>query len=111
MAISIDGPQDITDLLRGKGSYAKVLESLHTAKQLGYYNIECSATYTKYHEELGYTYDDINKYFNKMGIKATISRVISENRNMKPTYRPTKEEIRNIVVQLSRQKSKLFIMN
>lgn len=103
LAISIDGPQDITDLLRGKGSYAKVLESLHTAKQLGYYNIECSATYTKYHEELGYTYDDINKYFNKMGIKATISRVISENRNMKPTYRPTKEEIRNDIRESARK--------
>ena len=39
LAISIDGPQDITDLLRGKGSYAKVLESLHTAKQLGYLSL------------------------------------------------------------------------
>ncbi len=102
LAISIDGPQDITDFLRGKGSYAKVMQGLETAKRINYNKIECSATYTKCHEELGYTYNDINGFFKSLGVKATISRVLSNDEKLLPVHRLTKEEIKTDIWELAR---------
>lgn len=102
LAISIDGPQDITDFLRGKGSYAKVMQGLETAKRINYNKIECSATYTKCHEELGYTYNDINGFFKSLGVKATISRVLSNDEKLLPVHRLTKEEIKTDIWESAR---------
>lgn len=99
LSISIDGPQSVTDFLRGKGTYNKVIQGLNIAKNIGYRNIECSATYTKYHEDQGYSYQDINDYFNSLGVKATISRVISKNMEIVPTNKPTKEELKRDIYE------------
>lgn len=94
LSISIDGPQDITDFLRGKGTYDRVMLGLDIAKSIGYSNVECSATYTKYHEKFGYTYDGIAKYFEELGVKATISKVISNDMSLIPIHKITREELK-----------------
>lgn len=97
LSISIDGPEDVTDALRGKGTYEKVIKNFDLAQKIHYDCIEASATYTKVHEKMGYSYADINNFFENKGIKATISRVISNDRELAPQNKVSKDFLkRNI---------------
>ncbi|MEG0793513.1 MAG: hypothetical protein RSD97_08880 [Lachnospiraceae bacterium] len=103
LALSIDGPMDITDFLRGKGSYAKVMQGFDMVKKMNYNNVECLATYTGYHERLKYTYDDIDDYFKGLGVRATISRVLSNEREMLPINCSTEKQIKDNIWESARK--------
>ena len=79
LVISCDGPKDITDRLRGKGTYAKAMASLDMCKGMGYSNLYVSATYTKLHKEMGYSYRDICTYFDDLGYEASVSTVLTSD--------------------------------
>lgn len=93
IVISVDGPEDITDCLRGKGTYKQVVRVFDEANKSGYNNISASATYTGYHEKYGYSYADVDNYFAMKKINATVSRVISSEKSMLPNLRRTDTEI------------------
>lgn len=75
LVLSIDGPKEITDLLRGNGTYDAVMKAIKLAKEINYEELEVSATYTKKHHDLGYTYNDIMEFFDKLEIVSSISKV------------------------------------
>ena len=66
ITISIDGSKDIDDYNRiypnGNGSFDKVSDFIYNVKQIDGVNIQFEATYTKTHEEFGYTRYDVKKY-------------------------------------------------
>lgn len=110
LVISCDGPEIITDDLRGSGTFQRAIQAYKSAKNLGYNNISMSATYTKKHEEMGYTYDDVVNYFENNGIKASISRVLSNNKDMIPeralSFEDIKKDIdRSIIKIINKDKS------
>lgn len=84
LVISCDGPEEVTDFLRGKGTYQKTMEAYRLAKSLKYGNVSMSATYTRKHEEMGYCYSDIVRFFEEKGIEASVSRVLSSDEAMIP---------------------------
>lgn len=75
LVVSIDGPEDITDYLRGVGSHKIAYNIIKSAKEIGYKDIESSATFTKAHLEMGYNYNDIAEYFKSLEIASSISKV------------------------------------
>lgn len=75
LVLSVDGPEDITDYLRGKGVFQTVNKVLRYLDEINYYDYEVSATYTKAHLDMGYTFDDIINYFNNRHLKASVSKV------------------------------------
>lgn len=83
LSISIDGPENITDQLRGKGVYKKALECINICKKYNYDQLCISATYTKLHEKMGYTYDDICSFLERFLIRMTVSKVLTQNENLK----------------------------
>ena len=94
LVISCDGPKEVTDFLRGKGTYAKTMEAYKLAKTMEYANVSMSATFTKKHEEAGYGYADLVKFFEDKGIEATVSRVLSSDESMLPQESLTLAEIK-----------------
>lgn len=94
LSVSIDGPEDITDALRGKGTFEKAYRSLKLAKTLEYKNLYASATYTKVHSEMGYSYQDICDFFEKMKVKMTVSQVLTSDPKLKVVSQMTDEEVR-----------------
>lgn len=79
LVISCDGPEDITDRLRGKGTYTKAMASLDMCRKMGYSNLYVSATYTNLHKEMGYSYRDICMYFDSLGYEASVSTVLTSD--------------------------------
>ena len=75
IVVSIDGPEDITDYLRGVGSHEIAYNIIKLAKEIKYKDIESSATFTKAHLEMGYNYNDIVEYFRSLEINSSISKV------------------------------------
>lgn len=98
LVVSIDGPEDITDYLRGVGSHEIAYNIIKLAKEIKYKDIESSATFTKAHLEMGYNYNDIVEYFRSLEINSSISKV-SINKESKLYIEDTinKEEFVNIV--------------
>ena len=95
LVISCDGPEIVTDYLRGPGTYKKAMQAYDLAKNLGYDNISISATYTKEHEEKGYSYNDVVAFFEKMGIEVSVSRVLSDSKEIVPKRKMSLYEIKN----------------
>lgn len=60
--VSLDGPEDIQDYLRGKGTYQKVLQFLHLLEKR---NIDYSfeTTYTSFHLRSGLTLNSLLDFF------------------------------------------------
>lgn len=79
LVLSVDGPKDITNFLRGKGVFECVENCINKLKHYNYNNFEVSATYTKKHLDFGYTYNDIIKFFKDKGILANVSKVIANS--------------------------------
>lgn len=97
LVLSIDGPEDITDYLRGKGVFESVMRSIKCAQSLNYSDLEASATYTKKHMDMGYSYNDIKNFFDNLGVKSSISKVsIDESSDLYVTDVISKEEFRKL---------------
>jgi uncharacterized protein len=62
VTVSIDGPEDIHDYLRGKGTYKKICKFIQALnKERIDFGIE--STYTSYHLESGVTLNDLLEFF------------------------------------------------
>lgn len=84
LSVSIDGPRECTDKLRGEGTFDKAFRALKLAQNANYPKLSASATYTKIHEDMGYSFEDIEEYFESIGVRATISRVLSNDMELLP---------------------------
>lgn len=66
VTVSIDGPQEINDLLRvdaaGNGTFFKVSKGIDNLKKVGSVPTLLEATYTSKHKEMGYTKEGIQDY-------------------------------------------------
>lgn len=66
VTVSVDGPREITDLLRidknGKGVFKKIEEGICQIEKAGGKVVMLEATYTKLHEKMGYTRKYIENY-------------------------------------------------
>ncbi len=66
VTVSVDGPQEINDLLRvdaaGAGTFSRVSKGIENLVNAGSPPILLEATYTTRHKELGYTKEDIRNY-------------------------------------------------
>lgn len=87
LSVSMDGPIECTDVLRGRGTFDKAYKALMLAKEKNFPKLYASVTYTKIHEDKGYTFADIENYVKKMGIRASISRVLTQDKTLIPEER------------------------
>ncbi len=66
VTVSVDGPQDINDLLRvdkgENGSFARIAQGIENLISIGTPPILLEATYTTRHKEMGYTKEKIRRY-------------------------------------------------
>lgn len=66
VTVSVDGPAEITDLLRvdmaGKGAFLRASQGIENLLNVGSPPILLEATYTARHKELGYTKEGIRNY-------------------------------------------------
>lgn len=76
--VSIDGPEEINDSLRGKGSFAKAINFIKILKdnKIPY---KLSTTYTHLHEQCNISYDDLYEFSKKIGSDIEVSTVIVDN--------------------------------
>lgn len=79
--VSLDGPEDITDILRGKDTYKKAFKFIEFLQSYGI-DIEVSCTYTKLHNKYGYTKEFLIKFFKDKKLKFHINNVISNDKNL-----------------------------
>ncbi len=67
VTISVDGPQEINDLLRvdvaGKGTFLNISKGIDNLNKVGAIPTIIEATYTSKHKEMGYTKEDIQDYY------------------------------------------------
>lgn len=77
VTISIDGPQEINDLLRvdmvGNGTYSKIVSGIENLNRVGSSPLMLEATYTTKHKEMGYTKEEIHEYLKK---KFNVKKVV-----------------------------------
>lgn len=110
LSVSIDGPKECTDELRGEGTFDKAYKALMLAKNKNFSNLYASATYTKIHENKGYSVSDIEKYFEKLGVKATVSRVLTKDQRLAPEIRfgmdQQKKSIENSLIRIEKNEKK-----
>ncbi|HBY20860.1 MAG: hypothetical protein A2Y24_06000 [Clostridiales bacterium GWE2_32_10] len=92
--ISIDGSEEIHNLLRGKNTHAIILKNIQKFDLFDMEGqLELICTYTKYHKDNGIGYNDLEEYFKKLGIKYSISNVITDDENLKLQHDENYEEL------------------
>lgn len=74
VTVSVDGPQEIHDLLRvdaaGRGTFTSVSRGIENLRKADAAPVLLEATYTTRHKELGYTKEDIRNYLTeRFGVK------------------------------------------
>ena len=80
--ISIDGPEKINNHLRGN-YYLKLMNTIQNFKNKKYdQKLELICTYTKYHQD-NISFDDLIGFFENLGIKYSISDVITNDKRLK----------------------------
>lgn len=90
--VSIDGPREINDALRGTGSYYKAMRFISF---LNKYDADycVSATYTKLHQKHGVRYQDLYAFANDNNMSIRVNTVISADKNIMCERRITKLDI------------------
>ncbi|MET3557043.1 uncharacterized protein ABID29_000152 [Streptococcus rupicaprae] len=99
LIVSLDGPQEIHDQLRGKGSHRRTVKFIDYLKSINYETFEVASTYTRKHQKLNLSKEDIYKYFTDMSIRFNINNVFSKNKIL-----VVKE------MEMSKEKRKEFIV-
>ncbi|SHM36093.1 uncharacterized protein SAMN02746066_01676 [Anaerosporobacter mobilis DSM 15930] len=78
ITISLDGPDYIHDKLRLNCSYNNIMKIINKIRITSIGDLlELNCTYTKYHQE-HITYNELNNFFQNLGIKYYISDVVTE---------------------------------
>lgn len=81
--ISLDGPKEIHELLRGKNTFEKIMENINIIKRYKLKDkTELLCTYTKKHDEI-IGFEETVNFFEKIGLKYSITDVISHDPELK----------------------------
>jgi uncharacterized protein len=81
--VSLDGPKQFQDYLRGNGTYDIVIKKLEYIKTKNFKsNVELLCTYTKYHQD-NVKLNELEHFFQTLGFRYSISDVISNDKNLK----------------------------
>lgn len=104
--ISFDGPKNIHDYLREGCDYQKVSGAIRRLQQSAIGNdLEINCTYTQYHEK-EIALKDLEDFFEEIGVKYTLGKVITEKEDLKladeHNYLTIKEDIDRCYESLSR---------
>ena len=99
VTISVDGPQEVNDLLRmdkgGHGSFVRIEKGIQELKKLNYSPCMLEATFTSIHQNLGYDKQAVRNHLrNKFGIEniMVVDCEGSEGQGFKPTGDTEDEE-------------------
>lgn len=90
--VSLDGPKEVNDMLRGMGSYDTAMKFISNLKDANS-DYAISVTYTKLHEDLGIEYQDLYDFAKENDFSMEISTVISSDKNMEITKKITKAQL------------------
>ncbi|XZK79922.1 radical SAM protein, partial (plasmid) [Clostridium perfringens] len=83
-AISLDGPEDINDFLRGKETFNTVINNLNSLFDDTFKKrVELLCTFTPYHLKNGYSKETLSNFFKELGFKYTITKVGSDKVDFK----------------------------
>lgn len=81
--VSFDGPVNIHDYLRIGCDYNKVFNNIRKLKRsLMRESLEINCTYTQYHED-NIGWEKLEEFFEELGVKYTLSKVITEKKEFK----------------------------
>lgn len=81
--VSLDGPKQFQDFLRGENTYNIITENLKKNKELyPKLNIQLLCTYTKVHQDQ-ISFEDLTNYFEKLGYPYIINGVDTSDKNLK----------------------------
>lgn len=90
--VSIDGPKEINDILRGEGSYKRAMNFISYLNEYGF-KYSVSTTYTKKHQLLGIEYKDLYEFAEINNFDISINTVISRDDDMAVDKRISKYEL------------------
>ncbi|WP_300410176.1 radical SAM protein [Lagierella sp.] len=90
--ISLDGPKEVNDMLRGNGSYDAAMRFISWLNDFKS-DYSVSVTYTKVHEDLGIDYQDLYEFAKNNNFSIEINTVISNNKNIEINRRITKKQL------------------
>lgn len=110
LQISFDGPKEIHDFQRGKGSYNKVMEAVRAAKEHGINQIVLNTTITNYNCKL---LDDIIELAKKKNVRVDfepVTFVPLGKKKVKPLLVP-KEYRKELFTFLMKKKAETGIIN
>lgn len=101
--VSLDGPKQIHEYLRGKNTFDKILNNINIIKKYPLKDrTEVLCTYTKRHEEL-FGYDKIVDFFEKLGLRYSITDVITNDKELEiTTFDQTERDIKYIDTSIER---------
>lgn len=112
LQLSLDGPKEIHDMQRGKGSYDRVMEAIKIARDNGL-DLTLNATITKYNCSYD-TVDYILSIAKKYNVKARFQPVVDEplaNKNVRDLYISLKMQKKIIEYILKKKKESNIIEN
>lgn len=73
ITISLDGPENIHNMLRVGTIHSKIIENINKLKKLNMDNqLTINCTFTKYHEKM-YSFEELENYFKNLEIKYLIT--------------------------------------
>lgn len=97
--ISLDGPEDINDALRGVGTYKKIMQFIELLHTKDFFNIDISCTFTKKHIEHGYTLNSLASFFKKQQLKFHINSVITTDIDLLYKLEQSEQQLRQDIRQ------------
>ena len=80
--VSIDGPKNIHEHLRGINTFDKIMDNLELLKKAKNIKVELSCTYTKYHQD-NIAFEDLIEFFDSLGFKYSINDVDTNDKELK----------------------------
>lgn len=82
VSLSLDGPKNIHEFLRGKGTYDQIIDSINYVKENNIPVKLCLlCTYTKYHQD-NIPLEKLNKFFEQFNVDYMINTVRTDDENL-----------------------------
>lgn len=95
--LSLDGPAEINDTLRNGSKYEKIVEKIDLLKKEGIIDkLTINCTYTRMHEVF-FPKDKLEHFWGELGVKYTITDVITDKPELKISLCDSKEEIHKAI--------------
>lgn len=95
VTVSLDGPNEVHEMLRGKETYDKIISFITGLQERNYKNFEVAGTYTHKHEKLKISKEDLRDFYERLEVKYNISEVFSKDKELMISRKMNKQDILN----------------